>query len=531
MQNEFWGMDFGTTTTFLTSEEVPGSIIPLGRQSSPYLPSVAAFDGEKMLIGEDAFALPEEQILRSVKRNITKSTNELELITSGKPHKTTADEIISLILQRAISVASRSEEIRPIRLGCPAMWNADQRLRLISIAEKAGIAVNDSTLIDEPIAACINWVSQNQKEDILGKVIVFDMGGGTLDIAMMHVEARKNFAPSISVLASMGIDEAGDDLDEGIAKALVEELGTQPKFVNVNLYNHIGWIRRAARALKEDLGEKQVASSTLVIPGFENSTITLNRDDIKSIFARQIAKAMDLLRGAVINGLLRSSNLSKTELERMKDDELFRNVDYFVMAGGMARMSVLREMISDNIAVDKIRELKTPDEAIAKGLGSSQIYESLNLHLPSFTFQLEWEDEDSGHLLTRELYRAYTPLAPQNSLLETSDWIVRLQGLPKYGAGKIRAISLQGEYLQLKNTAQVNDLQDGMTFQFGHNKEARFILRKNGEILFQDGAQFWGKFKVKRWPVISKSKKTGSDRSSNQNDISGDFKYGISPSD
>ena len=59
--------------------------------------------------------------------------------------------------------------------------------------------------------------------DVVGKLLVVDMGGGTLDVALLDIHAELGLDPEISVLSSWGVDEAGDALDDAVAADLQTE--------------------------------------------------------------------------------------------------------------------------------------------------------------------------------------------------------------------------------------------------------------------------------------------------------------------
>jgi molecular chaperone DnaK (HSP70) len=85
------------------------------------------------------------------------------------------------------------------------MWDGPQLKRLLDLAEKAALPVDSSTLVDEPIAAGVAWVSHRflaYGERPEGRLLVFDMGGGTLDIAVLDVVGGER--PEISVLSALG---------------------------------------------------------------------------------------------------------------------------------------------------------------------------------------------------------------------------------------------------------------------------------------------------------------------------------------
>ncbi len=191
-------------------------VLPIGRTTT-YLPSLFGLDdAERLVVGDPAASLPLDRVKRSVKRCITRREHEI-VLGDGSP--LTADEGIRGILA-AIAREARAGglELSPetTRLGCPAMWDGQQRQRLLDLAEHAGLPVGDHTLIDEPVAAGVAWVQQQRSRgrEVEGKLLVVDMGGGTLDVALLDVVAEVGHDPEISVLSSWGLDEAGDSLDE-----------------------------------------------------------------------------------------------------------------------------------------------------------------------------------------------------------------------------------------------------------------------------------------------------------------------------
>src|SRR5690606_29057487 len=79
-------------------------------------------------------------------------------------------------------------------------------------------------LIDEPVAAGIAWLSRRRPDTSVPlRIVVFDMGGGTLDVAVLDVRGVR--ARDVSVLAALGNTFAGDALDEAIAEDIEELIG------------------------------------------------------------------------------------------------------------------------------------------------------------------------------------------------------------------------------------------------------------------------------------------------------------------
>ncbi|MBK8050522.1 MAG: Hsp70 family protein [Anaerolineales bacterium] len=139
----------------------------------------------------------------------------------------TTEELIALILRH---VRQRSEQhlgqpVEQVLLGRPVNFShdpAEDRLaeeKLRRAAHLAGFAQVE--FMHEPVAAAAFYVNRAPREQTL---LVFDFGGGTLDLTVLEVGA----AGRQQVLASMGVLVGGDDLDSAIMRGKVAPyLGTQ----------------------------------------------------------------------------------------------------------------------------------------------------------------------------------------------------------------------------------------------------------------------------------------------------------------
>lgn len=214
------GFDFGTSTTHIASAS---GIVPIGRSSDSMPSVVGSADDGSIVVGDDALDLPEEQTVRSIKRSITDRRDFVRVDTPNGIRDERANDLIVEVIREAArrGVAAGQDVTRKesLWLGCPAMWDGRQRRRMLELAKDAGLPVTLSSFVDEPVAAGIAWLAE-RRADVVGpsRVLVFDMGGGTLDIAVLDVRGVNHH--DVSVLAALGIPEAGDALDEAIAEDL-----------------------------------------------------------------------------------------------------------------------------------------------------------------------------------------------------------------------------------------------------------------------------------------------------------------------
>lgn len=503
------GIDFGTTTS-LVGECTPGrpsDLLPLGRVTRSMPSAVGQRDG-RLVAGEDAENLPLDRVVRSVKRAITRDSDHVGI--EGTTCVVNADEAITAVLRELAARTRRfvALEDGSIRLGCPAMWTGPQRERLLQLARQADLPVTEHTLVDEPIAAGVAWVSRRTTlfgEWIEGKVLVFDMGGGTLDIAHLEVAAQPGRMAEISVLSATGLDEAGDVLDDALLAYVMDRVDattrTRPEAPDPI---------QSAR-LRQRVGEMKLRLSTQLETSIDVGTgvpLIVPRAVLEMAFKPQLDRAEQLIWATIRASQMTHQNGANPALARSKSHaELAREVDYVILVGGMSRVpavaSRLHTMFPRARLFDHDRELDTiaPDEIVAAGLSSTSEYEDLNLHRPGFDFQLRWSPTDGGHQ-SRVLYPAYTPLYSPHQAMTKSILYYEAElpptVTPSAGEGRLFAASPSGKAVQMVIDGEK---RDGLRVPFGR-QGVRLRIYTNGKILLIDGQGSSQVIQISRWPVV-----------------------------
>lgn len=526
------GVDFGTTTSLVAEAKGFGSaVVPLGTREA-WLPSIVGLDGDNWFTCEDASRLNEEQILRSAKRAITRNKGTFQISNGREVVEVNADDAIRKILSTLVSKSSEAFVNLmddDVRLGCPAMWVGHQRQRLIRLANQAGLSVGEGTVIDEPIAAGVAWMSNllEAKEELNGKVIVFDMGGGTLDVAVLHVVTAQNKEFSISVESAVGIDQAGDLLDQSLAELLINkfflrgiELRDHVKFSQIS-----GWIKAAAKQAKVELS---TADETTVVVNTEIvdlPALTITRAELEDVFQTQLEEAFDTvwwaLRAAVMAEVVSpqvQAGVKPSEAIRRTETELASGVDYILLAGGMSQVPAVREKFEKAFPGKPIwvgaerAGSKIPGNSalmIAQGLAYQNVYERMNLHRPAFDFILEWRDSTTGEWLEELIYPAFSPLYDSHSIITTDSakfrWHAKPGTLPTTGEGMIRVRSMSGQSLGFRSSNAKTEFDaDGIKFRFGPSShDAVITLEPNGRIFWRDCMGYSESLRIQQWPVIN----------------------------
>ncbi|WTW98269.1 Hsp70 family protein [Streptomycetaceae bacterium NBC_01309] len=516
------GIDFGTTTTLVTQRLAGGysQIIPVGR-STPWMPSLIGLAGDgSLLYGEDAELVNADEMVRSVKRVITERdrTPVRVAIPAGKPLEFNPDFLISRYLEEVIDRAGKAGAVidgAVVRLGCPAIWDAEQRNRLVAIARDACLEVRVSDIVDEPIAAGLAWLTGLRERGRAlpqGKLLVFDYGGGTLDVAVLDVDQQTHSAdPELTVMAARGVPEAGDALDETVAHALaedLEQLGADVRDLHKD-ESVRNLLLRAARQLKMLLSDTR--HDTQRVPLGDRFSgwpaAELSRDALDEMFTPQLNRALEQVRAVLCAARLRREQipdikeLASTRLEVLADD-----VSHVLLAGGMSQIPLVRRRITDLFPAAQVAydESLSAEESVGTGLVIPEgEYQRLNLHRPGFDLVLRWRNSD-GSPHEEKLYEAFTALYSDDQIMRREGNLAHeyrglVPGLDRMTVAGLHAVSADGDELEFDIDG---DLAPCVPVRIARNTPLTFKLAVNGMLRIHEPDGRLLEFRINRWPVI-----------------------------
>jgi molecular chaperone DnaK (HSP70) len=228
------GLDFGTTRIVVAA--VDRGNYPLvnfeaadGRVHD-WFPSIMAVSRDRRAYGWEAFDLHGKAgwtIVRSLKRWLKTAGPHSEITVDG--HTLNVTEILvemmaalrHHLLYSSTLGAAASERLQ-VMLGVPANANSNQRFLTEEFARTAGFEVLG--LSNEPSAAAIEYAyrtSEERKSQSRGGLLVYDLGGGTLDISLVSMGEGEH-----EVRVSDGMpDFGGDDFDEILAELALTSAG------------------------------------------------------------------------------------------------------------------------------------------------------------------------------------------------------------------------------------------------------------------------------------------------------------------
>ena len=266
------GFDLGTTfskSAYIDTEFQP-RLVPLGSPQSRgddrfQIPSVALLRSDKLLTGDElpAFFEPDDIPIRLPKRYLADSRPRFP---ENKP-RFSAAEICGQILKR---LKIRTEQylgvpVKRVVLTVPPSFGSRQRQAILQAADWAELEVLD--LVEEPVAAAVyDWMVERVPKSgdsgpLLGvkyadiragsdNMLVFDLGGGTLDISLLNAEGM-----NVQVLESWAGGEflGGADFTKSISSWIAAEIRGRTGFDPVYHLNARDKVYQAAESMKRDM--------------------------------------------------------------------------------------------------------------------------------------------------------------------------------------------------------------------------------------------------------------------------------------
>jgi molecular chaperone DnaK len=370
MKQIAFGIDFGTTNSLLS---VGGEIVnaekpePIWAQNQRPHPSVVWYRlDQDPSVGFDAKKNMTEmqktlgnRFYRSIKRSLGKSI-DFELPGQHRvPASRIAGDIFKHLKQHYLTSAigaGRSEELVEAVVSIPIDFDGRARADLRNAMAEAGI--RPTTFVHEPLAAAIShfYDPVHKLARLRGKkVLVFDWGGGTLDVCILGVS--KDGKDLIELGTSALADLAGDDFDNSIMLAL------QTRFIEANKIRSESFVidssvegrfRNRCESAKIELSERQTAGVT--VPNFYEAggkALDLIEKITRSEFEGWIGEQLDLAMGAV-DRCLKDAGV-QPEL-----------ISHVLMVGGSSNIPAIRRRMEDLFG-SRVEIAQDPDAAISRG--------------------------------------------------------------------------------------------------------------------------------------------------------------------
>ena len=345
------GIDLGTSNSAASvMEGGKPSIIPSAEGTTvggKAFPSLVAFTKEgQRLVGEPArrqAAVNPTGTIQAAKRKM--GTNH---IFKAHGQEYSPQQISAFILQKVKQDAEAflSDKVEEAVVTVPAYFNDNQRQATKDAGEIAGLKV--LRIVNEPTAACLAYgLDKSEKEQ---KILVFDLGGGTLDVTIMEMAQGVFEVKSTSGDTQLGGTDMDRTMLEWIAKEFQSETGidlTKDPMATQR-------VREAAEKAKIELSSAMQTEINLPFitadqAGPKHLTKTITRAKLEELIQPIIERCQHPVEQALSDAKLSASD-----------------VDRIILVGGPTRMPVVQQFL-EKVVGKKVERGVDPMECVSMG--------------------------------------------------------------------------------------------------------------------------------------------------------------------
>jgi len=338
------GIDLGTTFSAMAYVDQFGkaNILPNADGHATTPSATYFYDEDACVVGEEAIKMvvvDPANVARFVKRAMGEQHYELMFFNNTY----TPQELSAFILRKLKEDAEEmlGQEVTKAVITVPAYFNAAQRGATAAAGELAGLEV--LSILNEPTAAAIHLAMDQLGTD--HRMMVFDLGGGTLDVTVMEISGLELKTIASDGNAELGGKDWDDRLVNHVADAFSVQFDDLDPRDDPRPYQEL--YERCLQA-KIALSRQTRAAIPVSYQG-KRTVVKVKREDFDQMTADLVQQCEETCRIVL-------------EKARMAWSDL----DEILLVGGSTRMPMIREMLTRISGVSSFRDVN-PDEAVALG--------------------------------------------------------------------------------------------------------------------------------------------------------------------
>lgn len=350
-----FGIDLGTTYSCIAYIDSNGMPVVLkNAEGDLTTPSVVLFESPTVVsvgaAAKESAKMYPDQAVTFIKRSIGQPGFSLNI--NGVDMK--PEEISSYILKKVVQDAEDSlrmesklgddEHIKDVVITCPAYFGVAERDATEAAGTIAGL--NVLSIINEPTAAAISYGVTDDEQS--KTVLVYDLGGGTFDITMIHIQPGE-----IRVICTGGCNDlGGKDWDDRVLIYLAQQFQSETGSTDEILddLETLQELSLSAERAKKLLTSKEKAPILVRYNG-ESARVELTREKFDELTEDLLTRTIDLTRDMFKEAEKKGYHQS--------------DVSEILLVGGSSKMPQIMKRVKSEFNIDT--KMFDPDAAVAKG--------------------------------------------------------------------------------------------------------------------------------------------------------------------
>ncbi len=356
------GIDLGTSNSAAAVlEGGKPTIIPAAEGTTiggKAFPSYVAFtkDGQ-LIVGEparrQAVSNPEGTVY-AFKR---KMGTDYKYKIYGKEY--TPQQLSAFLLQKIKRDAEAflGDKVDKAVITVPAYFNDNQRQATKDAGTIAGLEV--VRIINEPTAACLAYgIDKAGHEE---KILVFDLGGGTLDVTIMRFW-EVGGAKSFDVISTAGDTQlGGTDMDNALIEYIVEQF---KKETGIDLRND----KMAMQRIREAAEKAKIEISSVLETDINLPFITADATGPKHLTMKITRATLEQLVRPIVERCAKSIDQAIEDAKSKPNSGIssIKDITRIIPVGGPTRMPIVIKFLEDYVG-RKVERGIDPMECVALG--------------------------------------------------------------------------------------------------------------------------------------------------------------------
>ena len=395
------GIDLGTTNSVVAVLEGGEPTVIANAEGNRTTPSIVAFKGEEVLVGElakrQAITNPDNTV-RSIKRQI--GTNWKEKFENKEY---TPQEVSARILQKLKRDAESyiGEDVTDAVITVPAYFNDAERQATKEAGQIAGL--NVLRIINEPTAAALAYGLENNEDQ---KILVYDLGGGTFDVSVLEISEGVFEVKSTSGDSKLG----GDDWDERVMDWLVEKFKSSTGI-------DISGDKMAMQRIKEGAEKAKIELSSTTETEVNLPFITANDSGPQHLLEKLSRSEFEKITSDLVDR-------TKDPVNKAVEDAglSFSDIQHIILVGGSTRIPSVQTVVKSMTGKDPSKGVN-PDEVVASGAAiqagvlKGDVKDVLLLDVTPLTLGVETK----GGIMTKMIERNTTIPTKRSETFSTAD--------------------------------------------------------------------------------------------------------------